>query len=454
MPYDSVDELPEYVQKLDAKKKRQWMAVFNGAMEDGDSEATAFRKANGVVSGEKQYVDPWDYESRKVMKDEANYNPVGMSNEKGCANCRFFIPPGACSVVAGDIAPTGISDYWKAQPVYEPEPIPVTIVGTDEKDDSLSIVQKSLDFANSVLRRLGIGKRDDPTLVFTKQDDGRTRFFTYFTNNFQDKHREVFPLAAHKEYVEWADKTGLYPELWIWHTPGTKFGQVDWLDVNNGFLAASGLVDEGKEYIAEAAARAGAGMSHGFLHVKEADGTIPWYRSYEISVLPQERQSNAHNPGAFTVLTEEAMAFSDNKKEFFKKLGIKDDMITGFEKAADNAATALKEAGIAYKEAEPTPETTAGELVLGEIKAQNETLAEVGAAIKSLAERMERSEKSIDEHVDQRIAAAVASQPNGFRATQSDDNIISGAKSQELDDWFGKEVMGAFGAAQSAGGGN
>lgn len=41
--------LPAGVRKLPAKKRRQWVAVFNGALEDGDDEGEAFRKANGTV---------------------------------------------------------------------------------------------------------------------------------------------------------------------------------------------------------------------------------------------------------------------------------------------------------------------------------------------------------------------------------------------------------------------
>jgi len=55
MPYSSVDELPDTVQKLPDKRKRQWMSVWNSAYarckDEGkkDCETFAFRNAWGVV---------------------------------------------------------------------------------------------------------------------------------------------------------------------------------------------------------------------------------------------------------------------------------------------------------------------------------------------------------------------------------------------------------------------
>src|SRR5437868_5512906 len=57
MPYKSVDELPDNIQKLSAKKQRQWMSIWNSAYSRCTSggkdakacESSAFAQANGVV---------------------------------------------------------------------------------------------------------------------------------------------------------------------------------------------------------------------------------------------------------------------------------------------------------------------------------------------------------------------------------------------------------------------
>lgn len=48
MPY-SPDNPPDKVKGLPAKKQRQWVYVFNQALDDGDDEGTAHAKAWGVV---------------------------------------------------------------------------------------------------------------------------------------------------------------------------------------------------------------------------------------------------------------------------------------------------------------------------------------------------------------------------------------------------------------------
>ena len=57
MPYASVDDLPKYVRKLDAKQQRRWRDIWNSAYasctKKGGSakscETSAFKQANGVV---------------------------------------------------------------------------------------------------------------------------------------------------------------------------------------------------------------------------------------------------------------------------------------------------------------------------------------------------------------------------------------------------------------------
>jgi len=51
MPYSSVRDIPDYVNKKtkDKKKRRQWLRVFNSVYSRTNSEARAFAAANAVL---------------------------------------------------------------------------------------------------------------------------------------------------------------------------------------------------------------------------------------------------------------------------------------------------------------------------------------------------------------------------------------------------------------------
>lgn len=53
-------------------------------------------------------------EKDMVSKEEANYQAVGGTDAKSCANCAYYANS-KCSKVEGDIAPGGISDLWVAK---------------------------------------------------------------------------------------------------------------------------------------------------------------------------------------------------------------------------------------------------------------------------------------------------------------------------------------------------
>lgn len=56
--YSTVEDLPSTVKKLDPKKQRQWMAVWNSAYKKDNNEESAFKQAWGVVN--KAEPDPAD----------------------------------------------------------------------------------------------------------------------------------------------------------------------------------------------------------------------------------------------------------------------------------------------------------------------------------------------------------------------------------------------------------
>src|SRR3972149_6855810 len=127
MPYSGMSDesLPEHVKKMPENMKKQWVEVFNSAIESGDDEGTAMKKANGVVKKEKDLImNLYDIDKRQVMQNMAGYNSLGATSDKGCANCNWFIPADdACVLVAGDIVPTGLSNFWLEKQEHKMEPI-------------------------------------------------------------------------------------------------------------------------------------------------------------------------------------------------------------------------------------------------------------------------------------------------------------------------------------------
>lgn len=332
-----------------------------------------------------QFVDSWEYSSRQVSQTNANYMPLGGTGERACANCQFFISPAACSVVENfpqAISPTGLSDLWRARelPIDAMTPIPVVIV--EEQDAALSEAEDgskrySVTFPPALKDRFfgaikGLANlthketssADSPFIV-QKDKAGQWRWFARASNKWRDLDHppEILSEAAHKDYVNWVDATGAYPDLWLWHTPGTKVGKADWVDYSEGFLHFSGTFDEGKEAVAlNLQATAELGVSHGFkyVHSDESQGIIGWYRTFEVSPLPR---SAAANPWTTmeVIQKELGMAF-DSKKRAFLVAQLGEEETARRENDTKAAATALAEAGVESKQAsDPAPGGGSGE---------------------------------------------------------------------------------------------
>lgn len=584
MPYSSTSDLPPYVKKLPDKKQRQWMHVFNSCMKDGGNDSKCFAMANGVVKKEisdfelpvdgaagefdtgeavvvaekqYQYVESYDYASRQLSQQEADYNPVGGDGTEACSNCRFFISPARCAIVSGEIAPNGVSDYWQATPTYEPSPMPVIIVGNDTatKDRSdpagtggvsdvsgvsegaklqragisrssfayvdsdggkhlpihdaahvrnalarfnqthfendgakkrayrkilaaarrfgVDVSKKALgdvapSFASRALKALGL-RLNPPrekaisdlhcsvsdvlggeALQIVKQADGQLRWFARYSNAWEDRDKELITEAAHKEYIEWADSTKNYPELWLWHTAGTRFGEADWLDFTEGFTHASGLIDDNPQAKAvvkalAAAAESGAelGVSHGFMSLQTGK-YITKYRDFEVSVLPIERAAVWTTD--FNVLGKETMmGFTAEKRKFLVD-ALGEDTVTKLEDATKGVSGQLKQLGIEYKSAEEQEQTSEKAVVA----VLAEQVAELTGVVGALAQKITASEaaaataqkaatdanaavqevkKSDDEKIEDaflaKVAKAVGVLGTGVRPTASAENVVS-----------------------------
>ena len=265
---------------------------------------------------------------------------------------------------------------------------------------------------------LGLQEPQRDRFMVWKEGDS-WRWLAIYSNRYRDRDNppEILAEAAHKEFVAAVDAGEWdYPELWLWHTPGTKAGQSDFLAYDDrGFSIASGLFDKAREYIAaRLAADDTLGVSHG-MPVKELERDvddptiITRYRSVEISPLP--RKAAANELTGFVTLEDTSMELSKEKREWLaSKLSAEDlaeldatidakakqaegmefkgDGAEGVDEVEEVAATPDPEP---EEQGEPAPEyVTRAEMaevlteVSGQISALTAQVGEFGKALKAL----------------------------------------------------------------------
>lgn len=169
-----------------------------------------------------------------------------------------------------------------------------------------------------------------------------------FTNNFEDRHKEILSAESHDRYVARV-KAGLVPlpELWHWHTPGTRHGEALWIDkVGNHMVVAVGKFDDtpaGKAAEEQYQKMGPVKLSHGFHYpVWAKKGNVYLdYNTFEITTLPPGREANP-----FTTF-EEVKAMSALSQE------IRDSLTTLFGAQAPDVikqVEAIHEGGEAIRE--------------------------------------------------------------------------------------------------------
>jgi len=205
-------------------------------------------------------------------------------------------------------------------------------------------------------------------LVWKDTDTGNYRWLAVYSNKWRDQDNppEILASTAHKGFVDAVDKGDWpYPEAWLWHVPGTKFGVADYVAYDeSGFALASGTVDKGQEHVAEfLMTQDDLAMSHG-MPVKEIerdteDSTIiTRYRTMEVSPLPRESAANKY--GTAIEFREVKMAIPENKRPFLSDaLGEKG--LEDLEAKLADKAKELEELEIESKEEAPEEEECAEE---------------------------------------------------------------------------------------------
>lgn len=211
-----------------------------------------------------------------------------------------------------------------------------------------------------------------------KADNGQWRWLARYSNSFRDDDwpvKELISSNSHKRFVKMVDN-GTYPmpQLWLWHQPEWKWGEATYVAFDEvqpgvGFAIAGGIVDKGKEWIAEAyAGGAPCLVSHGMPVteiVRDKDDLSIYleHQTIEISPVPVEKAANKLT--GFTVFKGESdMALSNEKRlEQARELGASETQLQELEKMneqdAQKAIAALIEAKEKGQEKETQPEPKA-----------------------------------------------------------------------------------------------
>jgi hypothetical protein len=304
------------------------------------------------------------------LLDQKQVNYLPLSPEigvKACANCRWFKPVGRyddtpeCHLVDNwpePILATGLSDRWEGQPAPPTpdisNPIPVMIVPMADvaiEEMALPTTGKGLvETIVNVVKNMfqptpapAASPKDEAFAVF-KAADGKHHWLARFSGKFKDREGEILADKSHDEYVDRVQK-GLapMPELWTWHTKGTRHGQADMVWKAGGFVMALGHFDdtpEAKHAIEFYEKNAGKiKLSHMFHYPKTAKqgGVYYAYNTIEITTLPDGAE-------AFPYTSFEEFKFmplSEQQREFIRGVG-GDEMLKRAESADTKAIADTK----------------------------------------------------------------------------------------------------------------
>ncbi len=217
-------------------------------------------------------------------------------------------------------------------------------IGQAEIEEILGVGFKELGLPDDI---------SEGSFVSYKDADGQWRWMIINTNKFEDREGEIFSVKSHKEYIAYVEKTGDWPEVWLWHTPGTRLGVASLVDYVDGFVVHSGTYDEGMEDVAEKLSKMQhkLGVSHGYEYLlgDEEDKVYEHYRTFELTICPASRAANIWGTEFATFMKEVTMGFSQEKREFFVE-ALGEDRVVALETRLPALEKELEGAGVNFKE--------------------------------------------------------------------------------------------------------
>lgn len=317
----------------------------------------------------------------RLTQAEVEYHPLSNVDGKACANCRWFdaVDGGYCHIVENtplDVLATGICSHHEPFPEFAPvddEPTLEELLSTSEEETP--VIDSWVDYSDQAKGHTTAPaetpvpqKELSPLLAGIKSvlNDvmrrrvrvERTGFKVYgdkwvawYTNNFKDREGEFFTEKAIDAYIHRVELGMVeYPELWLWHTKGTRIGEAKRMARIGHFVVAVGEFDDtdigstAKAYFAKS--RKAWALSHGFTYRPDAKigNVYHQFNTFEISVLPPKVAANP-----FTIYQIKEFTMTEEQKAAFAE-------ILGKEKAdqlfadTERMNKAVEEMGVEFKD--------------------------------------------------------------------------------------------------------
>lgn len=180
-----------------------------------------------------------------LSQEETAYVTVSTSRGKMCANCRWFQNyEDRCHIVYDlpePILATGYCNRWETIPEpVTPDIAPVPVVIVEPPEMEMEMARKPKGIVERI-KEVFTGSKDAPEFEVFKDDAGEWHWHATYTNNYEDLEGEILSQKAHDKFIGRLDM-GLIPmpELWCWHTFGTKHGQAKLIWRNEHFIHAVG----------------------------------------------------------------------------------------------------------------------------------------------------------------------------------------------------------------------
>jgi hypothetical protein len=226
------------------------------------------------------------------------------------------------------------------------------------------IVDTVVDYVKDKLEKPS--PQESNRLMLVKNIEGEWVWFAKYSNKFRDNDNppEIIAEQSHLGFVDKVN-SGLtpYPELWLWHIPGTTWGKATWVGYDtNGFALAAGVVNPEFYDLAEQLhGREDILLSHGMptktiSRDEEDSSIIVQHETREISVLPFWAAANKLT--GFVVLKEntdmseikdKGIAPEDRNK-LIDDLGLTPEVVDRMEASNIKDASVASAVGLEFKE--------------------------------------------------------------------------------------------------------
>jgi len=188
--------------------------------------------------------------------------------------------------------------------------------------------------------------------------DGRTWWFQFTTNAFQDREGEIFSTKSLEELVNRSRGREKKGEFWYRHIPGTRFGEVQWQALIGRFLAQAGPFDSTpvgdafREFFSThplghpEIAPEGWGASHKYYFNRDdkGDRVYEWLEIIESSVLPAHIASNPWN----RIISKEVYEMTEEERKDLEVIGGR-TLVEMVEELGRKETKRLEEEGVSFK---------------------------------------------------------------------------------------------------------